>query len=142
METRISKSAWLADADLPSAAALAGRVCLTGIFLISGIGKLLAPYATLAFITSAGLPLPRLGLIIAVCIELIGSASLLAGYRVRWAAGVLAVYCIVTAIAFHAHFADQNQLEHFWKNVAIAGGLLNVAALGSGRYGLDARRVV
>jgi putative oxidoreductase len=34
-------------------------------------------------------------------------------------------------------FADQNQFIHFMKNLALAGGLLQVVAFGGGRYGVD-----
>jgi len=135
------KSWRTAAANWPAAAALGGRICLSGIFLISGLGKLTAPGPTIAFIESAGLYLPQLGLAIAVCIEILGGLALLTGYRVRWAASVLTVFSLATAITFHAHLADQNQLMHFLKNVAIAGGMLHVVVLGGGRYSLDARRV-
>jgi putative oxidoreductase len=45
----------------------------------------------------------------------------------------------VTAAVFHSNFADQNQLIHFLKNIAIFGGLLSVAANGAGAISLDAR---
>jgi putative oxidoreductase len=50
------------------------------------------------------------------------------------------VFSIAAALAFHNHFADQNQFIHFFKNVAMAGGLLQVVAFGAGRFSLDARR--
>jgi putative oxidoreductase len=46
---------------------------------------------------------------------------------------------LIAALAFHAHFADRNQFIHFLKNFAMVGGLLQVAAFGSGRVGLDRR---
>jgi putative oxidoreductase len=52
---------------------------------------------------------------------------------------VIAGYCIATAILFHHNIADLNQLFHFFKNIAIAGGLLQIAAFGAGRFTLDAR---
>jgi putative oxidoreductase len=129
-----------ATAGWPAVAALAGRIGLSGIFLVSGLGKLAAPAATLGAIESAGLPFPQLALATAICIELLGSLALLIGYRVRWAACVLAAFSLATAVAFHAHFADQNQLVHFLKNVAIAGGMLYAAIAGGGRFSVDARR--
>jgi putative oxidoreductase len=52
---------------------------------------------------------------------------------------VLAIFCVVTALIFHHALGDQNQMIHFFKNLAMAGGLLQVAAFGSGRIGLDHR---
>lgn len=119
--------------------ALAGRVLLAAIFVMSGLGKVAAPAATLAYMTAAGLPLAPLGLAGAALIELGGGIALILGYRTRLVGSVLAVFAIVTALIFHSAFADQNQLIHFFKNVAMAGGLLQVVAFGGGRLSLDAR---
>ena len=128
------------NSPLTSVASLVGRICLSAIFLISGLGKLAAPAATIGFISSMGLPFPQLGLGISVCVEILGGVALLVGYRARVAAGVLAAFCLATAIFFHAHFADQNQFIHFLKNVAMTGGMLQVVAFGPGRYSFGARR--
>ncbi len=53
---------------------------------------------------------------------------------------MLAVFSVATALAFHANLADQNQFIHFFKNIAMAGGLLQIAVYGAGRFSLDARR--
>jgi peptidoglycan/LPS O-acetylase OafA/YrhL len=73
----------------------------------------------------------RAGYAVAVATELLGGLALLIGFRVRWAAAILAVFCIATALSFHAHFADQNQLFHFLKNIAMAGGMLQIIAFGT-----------
>jgi putative oxidoreductase len=119
--------------------ALTGRVLLAAIFVMSGLGKVAAPAATLAYMKAAGLPLAPLGLAGAALIELGGGIALILGYRTRLVGSVLAAFAIVTALIFHSAFADQNQLIHFFKNVAMAGGLLQVAAFGGGRLSLDAR---
>jgi putative oxidoreductase len=119
--------------------ALAGRVLLAAIFVMSGIGKVAAPAATLAYMKAAGLPLAPLGLAGAALIELGGGIALILGYRTRIVASILAVFALLTALIFHSAVGDQNQLIHFFKNVAMAGGLLQVAAFGGGRLGLDAR---
>lgn len=125
-----------------SAAALPliGRIGIAAIFILSGLTKLAAPAATIGYIQSVGLPLPQVGLAIALLVELIGGAALVLGYRTRLVASILAVFSITTAFAFHSALGDQNQFIHFFKNVAIAGGLLNVMALGGGAWSLDARR--
>jgi putative oxidoreductase len=89
--------------------------------------------------TAAGLPLAPLGLASSALVELGGGIALILGYRTRFAAGALAVFAIVTALIFHSAFSDQNQFIHFFKNVAVAGGLLQVVAFGGGRLSLDAR---
>ena len=123
-----------------SVASLLGRVLLSAIYLLSGFSKLAAPAATIGYIASAGLPFAPLGLAVAVAIEILGGAALILGYRTRIVAAVLAVFTVATALAFHNNLADQGQFIHFFKNIAMSGGLLQVVALGSGRFGLDARR--
>ncbi len=119
---------------------LVGRVLLSAIYLLSGLSKLAAPAATIGYISSAGLPFAPLGLAIAVAVEVLGGAALIVGYRTRFVAAVLAIFAVATALAFHNHLADQDQFIHFFKNIAMAGGLLQVFAFGAGRFSLDARR--
>jgi putative oxidoreductase len=122
------------------AAALAGRLLLSAIFIISGLSKLFAPATTIGYIESTGLPLAPLGLALAVVVEVLGGSALIAGYRSRLAAAALAVFALATALTFHNDFADQNQFIHFLKNISMTGGLLQVVAFGAGRFSLDARR--
>ncbi|QGS33102.1 DoxX family membrane protein (plasmid) [Cupriavidus metallidurans] len=117
-----------------------GRILIAALFLVSGLGKLMAPGATMSYIASLGLPAPLLGYLGALILELAGAVLLVAGYRTRIVALLLATYAVVTALIFHHALADQNQMFHFLKNFAMAGGLLQVAAFGSGAFGLDARR--
>jgi putative oxidoreductase len=123
-----------------SVASLVGRVLLSAIYVISGFSKLAAPTALIGYIASAGLPFAPLGLAIAVVVEILGGAALIVGYRTRIAAAVLAVFTVATALAFHNNLADQGQFIHFFKNIAMTGGLLQVVAFGAGRFGVDARR--
>jgi len=117
-----------------------GRLLLASIFIVSGVGKLAAPEATQAYISSVGLPLPLLSYFAAVAVELIGGILFLFGYQTRIVSLVLAAFSVLTALVFHNDFADQNQMIHFMKNLAIAGGLLQVAAFGAGSVSIDARR--
>jgi len=116
-----------------------GRLLLAGLFLFSGLGKIMAPEGTQAYIAAAGLPFPLLGYLAAIAVELGGGILLLLGYRTRIVAWAMAAFTIAAALCFHNHFADQNQLIHFLKNIAIAGGLLQIAAFGAGGLSLDAR---
>jgi putative oxidoreductase len=119
-----------------------GRVLLAALFLISGLSKLGAVSATMGYIASAGLPLAPLVFAATLAIEIGGGLLLLLGFRARPVALVLALFSIVAALFFHHNFADQNQAIHFFKNFAIAGGLLQLAAMGAGRVSVDARRAV
>ena len=119
--------------------AVIGRALISTPFLVSGIGKIAAPAVTQGYIAAAGLPLPIAGYAIAVGIEVGGALMLLLGIKTRLTAAALAVFTLATAFAFHANFADQNQMIHFLKNLMITGGLLQVVAFGAGRFSIDAR---
>jgi putative oxidoreductase len=116
-----------------------GRLLLATIFIMSGFGKLAAPAATIAYIGSTGAPLPALGYALALLVELGGGLLVLVGYRARSTAFVMALFCVVTALLFHHALGDQNQMIHFLKNIAMAGGFLQVAAFGAGTFSLDSR---
>lgn len=119
------------------ALALLARVLLAAIFLLSGLAKLADPAGTAAYVASSGLPAPTLAAWGAALLETLGGLALIAGYRVRPAALVLALFSVVAALFFHNNLADQNQMIHFMKNFALAGGLLQLAITGPGRFALS-----
>jgi putative oxidoreductase len=124
--------------------ALVGRALIALLFVPAGFGKLMGFAGTVGYITSAGLPLPQVGAALAVIVELGFGLMLLVGFKTRISAIVLAVFTVAAAILFHNYWgmpADKayvNQLM-FFKNVAIAGGLLAFAAFGAGRFSIDKR---
>ena len=123
-----------------SYAAFAGRVLLAAIFVLSGFSKIADPASALGYISSVGLPFPQLGLGIAILVEVVGGIALILGYRTRLVALTLAIFSLATAGFFHSALGDQNQFIHFFKNIAMAGGLLQVVAFGAGSISLDGRR--
>jgi putative oxidoreductase len=108
---------------------------------LSGVGKIGAYAATTAAITAVGLPLAPLGWLIALIVEIGFGLMLLLGFRACPVAAVLAFWCVVTAVFFHSDLADQNIMIHFLKNLAIAGGLLQIVHFGAGALSVDARKV-
>lgn len=131
----LSRSA-LVDGVLP----VAGRILIAAIFLLSGISKISDPAGTINYINMMGLPFPPLSYATAVATEIVGSVALILGYRTRIVALILAGFSVATALVFHNDLGDLNQFIHFFKNIALAGGLLQIVAFGGGRYSLDARR--
>lgn len=125
--------------------ALIGRILLAIVFVPAGFGKIAGFAGTVAYATSAGLPLPTVGVAIALVIELVGGLALLVGFGTRIAAIALAVFTLVASFYFHAYWAlpaEQQMMQQlmFFKNVAITGGLLAFAAFGAGAFSVDARR--
>lgn len=123
-------------ARLDAAAALAGRMLLSAIFLHEAYAKLTAYATSQAYMKAFGVP-PEL-LPLAIAVELGCGLLVLVGYRTRAAALLLAVFCVASAVLFHTRFGDRNQLLHFEKDLAIAGGLLVLFAHGGGAWALDA----
>ena len=124
---------------------LGARILLAVLFLPAGIGKLTGFGGTVGYIASVGLPLPTLGAALALTVEILGSVALLAGFGTRVAALVLAAFTLVASFFFHAFWAvpaDQAFVTQllFFKNIAVVGGLLAVAANGAGDWSLDARK--
>lgn len=135
---RIESSGRGAGRDL---AALIGRALLSAIFIWSGCGKLLGAASCEAHFASLGVPFPGVAWAVALAIELGGGLALLLGVQARAAAAVLGVWCIITALIGHTHFADMDARIHFMKNVAMAGGFLFIVTFGAGAYSLDELRL-
>jgi len=134
----LSASMLNTGATMGDFAVLLGRIGLAIIFIVSGLGKLQDMAATQQYMQSMGVPGALAPLV--VLVELGGGLAVLAGVLTRWAALLLAVFCLLAALIFHNQFAVQAQLVNFLKNVAMAGGFLVLAARGAGAFSLDALR--
>ena len=124
--------------QLEAAGAWLGRLLLAAIFLHEAWAKLTAYDAAVGYMQAFGLPgwlLP-----FAIAVELVGGILVIAGLYTRVAALVLALFCVATAVLFHNKFGNRNELLHFEKDLAIAGGFLVLAARGGGAWALDALR--
>jgi putative oxidoreductase len=126
-----------------------GRFFLALIFLVSAYNKVTNWDRALDFMASHNVPYANVLLPIAVAVEIVGGLLLVLGFRAEWAALALVAFLIPTTYYFHDFWnysletADQmrqNQLVLFLKNVAIAGGLLIVAARGPGPGSVDEKR--
>jgi putative oxidoreductase len=115
-----------------SLVSLVARILMSVIFLSAGFEKITGYEASAAYMQGHGLPGALLPLAIAT--ELGGGLAVLLGIFSRWAGLLLAGFCLVTAVIFHADFGDQTQSINFMKNLAMAGGFLLLYANGPGKY--------
>lgn len=113
-----------------------GRLLLAAVFVVEGWSKLRGYDAAAAYMNRFGVPGALLPAVIAL--ELGGGLMIAAGWRTRFAAAALAVFCVLTAVLFHGNLADRSQFLHFEKNLAIAGGLLVLVVAGAGRWSVEA----
>ncbi|MBI5178781.1 MAG: DoxX family protein [Nitrospinae bacterium] len=118
---------------------LAGRILLAAIFLVAGAGKVFGFAGTQQYMAAYGIPFTAPLALAALLTEIVGGLLLLAGFKAKYAAGVLCAFLIPTTLIFHTNFADQIQSIMFLKNLAIMGGLLYVVAYGAGDLSLDKR---
>jgi putative oxidoreductase len=123
-------------------AAFVGRIMLAAIFIISGFNKIGGFEGTAGYIASKGLPLPQVLTAATILVELGGGILLALGWKARWAALAIAIFSLLSAFLFHNYWTfpaaeRMTQFNSFWKNVAVAGGMLMVLAFGPGRYGVD-----
>ena len=117
-------------------AELLGRILIAAMFIDAGVPKIGAFAATQAYMASAGVPGALLPAVIAL--EVLGGIALILGYRTRIVAMAMAAFTVLAALLFHGA-PDQIQHILLMKNIAIAGGLLILAARGAGSWSLDAR---
>jgi putative oxidoreductase len=130
---------------LQSTTVLVGRVLLGLIFVLSGFAKISGFDGTAGYIASKGLPLPHLVAALTIVVELGGGLALMAGLYTRQVVVALAVFTLLAGVIFHNFWAapaaeQMGQQVNFLKNLAIAGGMLVLAAFGPGRLSVDARR--
>lgn len=131
--------------SLKNPLSLIGRLFIALMFLPAGWGKLTAFAGSVGYTASGGVPMPEVATAIALIIEIVGSLALIFGFGTRWAALALAFFTLVASFFFHKYWAvpaEQVMIQQlmFFKNMAIVGGLLTLAAWGAGAWSLDAKR--
>lgn len=108
------------------------RVFLVVLFPFSAVDKMVNWPAAMR--QAGGVPWPRAMLGASIIVELGAPACIVTGWHDRFAAGVLAGFCVITAILFHQfwrfsdfwRFEEGEGLQHFWdflKNFGLVGGL-------------------
>jgi putative oxidoreductase len=114
---------------------LLGRLLLAWLFLHEGFELATHFESTLAGMAQLGVAAPLAVAVMAL--QLVAGAALVVGWLTWLAALALALFCMATAVMFHTDFAVRNELLHFEKDLAIAGGLLALAASGAGAWSVD-----
>jgi len=105
---------------------IAGRSLLALLFILAGIAKIAGPQPVLDQMAEHHIPGVLLPLVI--LLELGAGTALLIGWRLPFAAGALALFCVAAAFGFHFSLADKAERTLFIKDLAIAGALMVIAA--------------
>ena len=112
-----------------------GRVLLSTLFLVEGIGKISMQEEVIMFMDDYGVP--EILFVPAIIIEILFPLLLIIGYRAKWAASIMAIFTFTVAIIFHTDFSEGMQMIFFLKDIAIAGGFMIIVAYGPGKISLD-----
>jgi putative oxidoreductase len=105
---------------------IVGRSLLALLFILAGSAKIAGPQPFLDHMAAHHIPGVLLPLVI--LLELGAGAALLMGWRLPFAAGALALFCVATAFVFHLDLTDKAERTLFIKDLALAGALIVIAA--------------
>jgi putative oxidoreductase len=120
---------------LDNAVLLAGRLLLAWIFVHEG--AFLAMNFDAASAGMAKMGVPAAALIPTIGLQLVAGIAIATGWHARVGAMALGLFCLATAALFHTNFANRNELLHFEKDLAIAGGMFVLTLRGAGSLSVD-----
>ncbi len=111
------------------------RLLLAWIFLHEGMALAFNFDGAVTAMAKLGIFEP---LVVAVIgLQLAAGLSVALGLLTRLGALSLALFCLSTALLFHADFANHNEILHFEKDLAIAGGMFVLVTVGAGALSVD-----
>jgi putative oxidoreductase len=119
---------------------------ITMIFLMSAIGNKIPNFsAVIKYMASEGVPFPSVMLVGAILFLIIGSLSVVTGYRIRIGAGMLLIFLILATYFFHDFWtfegeAAQQQMIQFLKNLSLMGTMVFLMANGGGACCLSSKQ--
>jgi putative oxidoreductase len=132
----MDKALAIQSATIENAVLLASRVLLAWIFVHEGVFLATNFGAASASMAKSGVPAPAL--VATVGLQLVAGIAIAVGWHARLGAAALGLFCLATAISFHTNFANRNELLHFEKDLAIAGGMFVLMLRGAGGYSVQA----
>ena len=114
---------------------LIGRILVSALFLIEGFGKISKQEDVIMYMEDYGVP--EILFVPAAVLEILFPLLLIAGYKTKWAASVMALFTFTVAIIFHTDFSKGMEMVFFLKDLAIAGGFLMIFVYGANKISLD-----
>lgn len=123
---------------------LVGRILLGALFIVAGARKIMMFAGSVGYLAKLGFPAAEAMTVLSILIEIGGGGLLLIGWQTKRVAWLMIAFVAIATFMAHRFWevdAAQygNQLNHFLKNAAIAGGLLYVAVLGAGALSVEGR---
>ena len=138
---------------------VAARVLLALIFLMSAVGNKIPKFSDVAGVMgNQGVPAPQLMLVGAIAFLILGSLSLIVGFKARIGATLLLIFLVLATYFFHDFWTwpqdamwvlssnsevklpvAQIEMISFMKNLALMGAMLFIIANGAGPMSVDAK---
>ena len=129
------------------------------IFLMSAVGNKIPTFSGVAGVMeSQGVPAPQLMLVGAIAFLILGSLSIILGFKARIGASLLLIFLVLATYFFHDFWTwpqdamwvlssnsdvrmpvAQIEMISFMKNLALMGAMLFIIANGAGPMSVDAK---
>ena len=126
--------------------AVLGRILLCTIFFLAAVGNKIPHFQAVAGVMAKeGIPAPQIMLVGAIAFLIVGSLSVILGYKARFGATLLLIFLVLATYYFHDFWtvsdpqAKQEQMIQFMKNLGLMGAMLLVIANGTGPMSLDGK---
>jgi putative oxidoreductase len=128
-----SSMKWLLEryvARLDDIVLLGSRLLLAWLFIHESVTLTTNFDAAASGMAKMGVPPPLL--VATIALQFFGGIAIAIGCKARLAAAGLGLFCLATALLFHMNFANRNEVLHFDKDLAIAGGMFVLMIRGAG----------
>jgi len=133
---------------MQAAASLLARIMIATIFLMSAVGNKIPQFDSVAqYMAAEGVPQPQVALVGAIIFLIVGSLSVIAGFKIRIGAALLLVFLVLATYFFHDFWTfegqeQQMQMIQFMKNLSLMGTMVFLMANGAGQLSMDAKLAV
>jgi putative oxidoreductase len=124
---------------------LIGRIFFSLIFLVSAFNHFSGK--TIAYAASHNVPLASLLVPLSGILAIVGSVSIILGYKARLGAWLIVLFLVPVTLLMHNFWAvtdpmmKQMQMAMFMKNISMLGGALLITWFGSGPLSMDANKL-
>lgn len=121
---------------------LLGRLLFGGILAFTGLNHFMQADQMSSYAEMKGAPFPRLSVLISGAILVLGGVAIVLGVLPIIAAAALVVFFVVVTPLMHDFWnaddpeTQEQEMNHFLKNGALAGGALLVLAIGGTNWPL------